>query len=116
MDRIKMVEEPFMEGDKLPILPGIAARILEVVRDKSSNLSEIADILSSDPPLSAEVLKTVNSPLFFLSSKISSVHRAVSLLGIDVVKNIALSFFSHSCRRAGAEGHFSIFTRTDKVI
>ena len=53
---------------------------------------EIADLISSDPPLSAEVLKAVNSPLYGVPSKVSTVSRAVSLLGIDTVKNLALSF------------------------
>jgi len=92
MDKIKLIEETFGGIVKLPTLPGIAVRILDVVKKEGSNLNEIAEIISSDPPLSAEVLKVSNSALYGLTSKVSTVPRAVSLLGIDAVKNLALSF------------------------
>jgi hypothetical protein len=47
--------------NKLPTLPGIALKILEAVQKEDPDLNEIADILSMDPPLSAEILKMVNS-------------------------------------------------------
>ena len=92
MDKTKLIEERFEVYGKLPTLPGIAVKILEVVKRGNSDLMEIADIISSDPPLSAEVLKTINSPLYNLPSKVSTVPRAVSMLGINAVKNLALSF------------------------
>ncbi len=82
----------FEHADKLPTLPGIAIRILEAVKKKSVGAGEIAEILSADPPLSAKVLKTVNSPYFGLNGSITSVGHAVSLLGIEKVKTLALSF------------------------
>ncbi len=92
MDRTKLIEETFETAGKLPTLPGIAVKILEVVKRENSDFMEIADIISSDPPLSAEVLKTVNSPIYNFPSKVSTVPRAVSMLGINPVKNLALSF------------------------
>jgi diguanylate cyclase (GGDEF)-like protein len=77
---------------KLPTLPGIAMKILETVQKEETDLKEIADILSKDPPLSAEVLKIINSPFYGLSTKITSVFHAANMLGINTVKNLALSF------------------------
>ena len=77
---------------KLPTLPGIAIKILEAVKKEESSLQEIADILSTDPTLSAEVLKAINSPFYGLSTKVTSVSHAVNLLGINTVKSLALSF------------------------
>ncbi|UCF91174.1 MAG: GGDEF domain-containing protein [Desulfobacterales bacterium] len=78
--------------DRLPTLPGIAMRILQAVQKEEPDLEEIAEILSTDPPLSAEVLKIINSSLYSLPTKITSVFHAVKLLGIGTVKNLALSF------------------------
>ena len=78
--------------DKLPTLPGIAIKILEAVQKEHPDLQEIAEILATDPPLSAEVLKMINSPFFGLTRKVTSVFHAVSMLGMNVVKNMALSF------------------------
>jgi diguanylate cyclase (GGDEF)-like protein len=77
---------------RLPTLPGIALRILEAVQREEPDLGEIAEILSTDPPLSAEVLKIVNSSYFGLPKKITTVLHAVNMLGIQTVKNLALSF------------------------
>ena len=107
MGKIKIIEKALMGMDKLPTIPGIAVKILEVVRNENSNLNEIADIISSDSPLSAEVLKTINSPLFGLSSKVTTVPRAVSLLGIDAVKNLALSFSLIKANRNGDNSFFN---------
>ncbi|MGB5421127.1 MAG: HDOD domain-containing protein, partial [Desulfobacterales bacterium] len=77
---------------KLPTLPGVAIKILETVQDQKSGLKELAEILSTDPPLSAEVLRMINSPYYGLNTRITSVQHAVKLLGATTVKNLALSF------------------------
>ena len=92
-----MENEIFLEGfvgeiDNLPTLPGIAIEILEAVQKKDPDIDEINAILSADPPLSAKVLKLVNSSFYNLPQKIGSVLHGIKLLGIDTVKNLALSF------------------------
>ncbi len=85
-------ETVLSKSKKLPTLPGIAIKILEAVQKERPDLQEIAEVLSTDPPLSAEVLKLINSPFFGLTRKVTSVFHAVSMLGMNVVKNMALSF------------------------
>lgn len=92
MNQINKIEEVLKGSMKLPTLPGIAMKILELVRHEDTNLKEIADVLSTDPPLSAQVLKLINSPLYGVRAQITSVPHAVSLLGLNTVKNLALSF------------------------
>jgi diguanylate cyclase (GGDEF)-like protein len=92
MSQLNKIEEILKGLEKLPTLPGIAMKILELVRDKDTNLKEIADVLSTDPPLSAQVLKLINSPFYGVRTQVTSVSHAVSLLGLNTVKNLALSF------------------------
>ncbi len=77
---------------RLPTLPGIAMKILEAVQRERPDLKEIGEILATDPPLSAEVLRLINSSLYGLPRKVTSVFHAVNMLGINTVKNLALSF------------------------
>jgi len=77
---------------KLPTLPGVAIRILEAMRREPLSTIEISEFISADAPLSAKVLRVVNSPFYGLSNKISSVHQAIVYLGLNTVKNLALSF------------------------
>lgn len=53
---------------------------------------EIGEILATDPTLSVEVLKAINSHFYNLPNKITSVPHAVNLLGCQTVKSLALIF------------------------
>jgi diguanylate cyclase (GGDEF)-like protein len=77
---------------KLPTLPGVAMRILQAMRREIPNIREISEIIASDAPLSAKVLQVVNSSFYGLSNQITSVHQGMLYLGLNAVKNLALSF------------------------
>jgi two-component system, cell cycle response regulator len=79
-------------ADNLPTLPGIAIRLLEAVKKTEPNITEIGVILSNDSALTAKLLKLVNSSFYGLSSKVTTVDHAIKLLGLNTVKNLALSF------------------------
>ncbi len=91
---------------KLPTLPSIAMRILNAVRDSEAGLKEIGDILATDPSLSVEVLKAINSHYYSLPNKITSVSHAVNLLGSQTVKSLALSFSLVNNMRSGESTGF----------
>ena len=85
--------QSFIDGiANLPTLPGIAIRILEAVQKKEPDIDEISDIISTDPPLSAKVLRLANSSFYNLPTQITSVLHGIKMLGLNTVKNIALSF------------------------
>jgi HD-like signal output (HDOD) protein len=92
MDESIAFDEIIKKTDRLPTLPGIALKLLDAVRREEPDLEEIAKLISSDPPLSAEILKFINSPFYSLKTKVTSVNHAVNMLGVKTVKNLALSF------------------------
>ncbi len=77
---------------RLPTLPGVAVRILEVFKKEDFSLKELSDLIATDPPLTLRVLKAVNSPFYGLKTRIESVGQAITFLGINSVKNLSLSF------------------------
>ncbi len=77
---------------KLPSPPAVAVRILNAVQSNESALKDIADIISSDPVLSAKMLRIANSGYYTRGGPISNIQRAMTILGTNVIKNIALSF------------------------
>jgi diguanylate cyclase (GGDEF)-like protein len=85
-------DEIIKKTDRLPTLPGIALKLIEAVRREEPTIEEITKLISSDPPLSAEILKCINSPFYSLKTKVTSVNHAVNMLGLKTVKNLALSF------------------------
>jgi diguanylate cyclase (GGDEF)-like protein len=67
-------------------------RILEAVRNDSIPTQELVKIISSDPALALKVLKVANSPVYTRSMKVATVKNAITVLGVNALKNIALSF------------------------
>lgn len=77
---------------RLPSPPAIAIKILETVRNDNFTFEDLAGVIISDPALAARVLKAANSPYYSQSGNVTSIEKALSLLGTHQVKNIALSF------------------------
>jgi HD-like signal output (HDOD) protein len=75
----------------IPVRPVVLQKIMELQERDDFDIGEIAKAISSDVSLSAGVLKTVNSPLYGLKNKISSILQAVSLLGLNNVMNLVIS-------------------------
>lgn len=73
-----------LKGIYIPPQPGI----IEQVYNCGTDLEEIGNIISHDPGVSAAVIKIVNSSVFGLVNKISSIPQAVVMLGVDRVVSI----------------------------
>jgi diguanylate cyclase (GGDEF)-like protein len=86
------IELLMSKADNLPTLPGIAVKLLAAVKKEEPNTTEIGKILSNDAALTAKLLKLVNSSFYGLSLGITSVDHAIKILGLNTVKNLALSF------------------------
>jgi HD-like signal output (HDOD) protein len=75
---------------QLPALPQSAIRLLELSQDPDNGPAEFSVPIESDPGLTGQVLKFVNSSYFGFSREISSVKLAITLVGIRTIKNFAL--------------------------
>lgn len=85
------LEKLTKEGEiELPSLPNVALKLLEAV--KNDSFEALARLIKFDPALATKVLSVANSPLFSRGKKIESLETAISLLGTEMIKNIALSF------------------------
>jgi HD-like signal output (HDOD) protein len=88
-------------------LPEITVRIIELVEDPDSSARDLHSMISSDLALTARMLKVVNSAFYGLPRQIASINRAVSLLGLNAVKNIAVAASLAKLFRDGELGpHF----------
>jgi len=76
---------------KMPAFPRSVHRVLELTSDMNSNPRELIDVIEHDPVLLLKILKLVNSPYFGLAEKITSVNHAVVYIGLNTIKNLALS-------------------------
>jgi HD-like signal output (HDOD) protein len=79
-----------LAGAQLPALPQSAIRLLELSQNPENGPAQFAVPIESDPGLTSQVLRFVNSSYFGFRQEISSVRLAISLVGIRTIKNFAL--------------------------
>ena len=72
-------------------LPEVTVRIIKVVEDPRSSAAQLHKIVAHDPALATRILKVVNSAFYGLPGQIGSVERAIVLLGLNAIKNIAVA-------------------------
>ena len=77
--------------DTLPKPPGIHEQMMEVASRPNCGISDVVAVVESDLSLCADILRLVNSAFFGLSSRIESIERAASLLGLDTIHALAIS-------------------------
>ncbi len=75
----------------LATLPEVTSHIISTVENPNSTAGELHKIVSHDPALVTRVLKVVNSAFYGLPGQIGSIERAIVLLGLNAVKNIAVA-------------------------
>ena len=76
--------------DTLPSVPTIYMELQEKIADPAVELNDVAEIISKDMAMTAKILQLVNSAFFGLFQKVETPLRAVSLLGLDTIKSLAL--------------------------
>ncbi len=76
---------------KMPSLPTSVAKVMELSNDPNVNPADLNRVISLDPVLMGKVMKLINSAYYGLNSKVTSLVRAIIMLGINTVKNLALS-------------------------
>lgn len=86
--RIKQRLEETLE---LPPLSDTAQRIIKLRVNPNADISDLAQIVETDPSLAAQVVSWAASPYYSAPGKIKSIHDAiVRVLGFDMVLNLAL--------------------------
>ena len=88
----EQVRQLITEQLSLPSPPAIAVKILNTVQKEDASMHDLAGIISADPALTAKLLQVANSGFYSLPNRIKNVEHALSVLGMNVIKNIALSF------------------------
>lgn len=77
--------------NKMPSLSTTVAKILEICNDPNTSPADLNQIIGLDPVLMGKVMKLINSAYYGLSQEITSLARAIIMLGINTVKNLSLS-------------------------
>ena len=77
--------------DRMPAFPKSVQRILQLTSDVNCSPKDLVQVIDKDPVVTVKILKVVNSAYYNLPRQITSVNHAVVHLGLNSIKNLALS-------------------------
>ena len=75
----------------IPAMPNVIVKALGVIKDDTSGTKELSEIMSYDQALTSQVLKLVNSAYYGFAQEITSIGKALALLGMNQTKNIIIT-------------------------
>ena len=84
--------DSILASDRLPSLPEVAARIVEIARSPEPDFDKMIEAIRTDPAIAGRILKTANSALLGMRTRASSIEMAVPRLGSTMVRTLVLSF------------------------
>jgi HD-like signal output (HDOD) protein len=76
---------------RMPSLSTTIIKVLETCNDPKASANDLKRVISLDPVLTGQVLKLINSAYYSLANPVTSLTRAIIMLGLNTVKNLALS-------------------------
>lgn len=75
---------------ELPSMPAIVGQALSIIDDPKANINQLANIISTDISITSQILKLVNSAYYGFPSQITTINKAMALLGFNKVKSLIL--------------------------
>ncbi len=87
----KKIFEKITQSKNLPQLPQVMLKLIKACNNEKTSIEELTGIISTDPSLTSRLLQIIGSPYINLPKEVNSVKTAVVYLGIDAIRNIAIS-------------------------
>ncbi len=81
-----------LAGPRLPSLPAVAVRVLQLAERPDTTLQQVAEAIEFDQALSARLLRTVNSSFYGLARPCGNIEQALAYLGLKAVRSLVLGF------------------------
>ena len=77
--------------EAMPAFPNSVRKIIELTSNIACPPKDLVQVIDTDPVLALRLLRVVNSSYYGLASRLTSVSHAVVFMGINTIKNLALS-------------------------
>jgi putative nucleotidyltransferase with HDIG domain len=89
--RDNLIEQISKCIQNMPSLPVSVTKVLEICNDPHTRAADLNRVISLDPILVGRVLKLLNSAYYGFGRQVTSLARAIIIVGINTVKNLAVS-------------------------
>lgn len=95
-ERVRKFYRDVMDGHKLPSLPIVANKVLEMLKDPDVNVQKLCRVLADDTALAARVLAVSRSPQYALRNLPTTLLGAVQVLGFRTLTSAVIANATHS--------------------
>jgi putative nucleotidyltransferase with HDIG domain len=85
-----------VENHKLPSLPVVAGKVLEMIQDPDVNVQKLCRVLADDMALASRVLAVSRSPLYAQRNPPKTLDAAVHVLGFRTLNSVVVANATHS--------------------
>lgn len=72
-------------------LPDVAIQVNQMIDDPRASAADMGQVIASDPALTTRLLKIVNSAFYSFPSKIDTVSRAITVVGVQDLRSLVLA-------------------------
>ena len=79
------------EIKSLPTFPAVAAKLLGMINNEQSGFRDVSQLLMTDSALSGQVLRLANSAVFGFRQQVTTILKALCLVGADRVRDIVVT-------------------------
>ncbi len=80
----------------LPALPQVATKVVGLINDPSATARELERVISRDQATTAKVLRIANSAFYGVRGEISTLSRAIVILGFNTLRSVVLTSVSET--------------------
>ncbi len=87
----KNIFETIKLSGTFPQLPQTMLRLIKACNSEKTSIEELTGIISMDPSLTSRLLQILGSPYIHLPKEVNSIKTAVVYLGLDTLRNMAIS-------------------------
>jgi len=88
-----LIEQLFSRISEVSSFPEAAQQIIELAEAPDTGADDLLEAVRQDPALAMRLMRTVNSSCFGLQNEISDLKQAITLLGFDELRNLALTSY-----------------------
>jgi HD-like signal output (HDOD) protein len=81
-----------INADDVFVLPEAVVKIKQLIDDQTASMYEIAELINYDPAITTQVLKISNSALYKFPATISTVSKAIQVIGTKAVYDLVLAY------------------------
>lgn len=100
-----------VNDSEISSIKGIVSALIRIINDPKSTINELNDVIKTDPPLTARVLRLANSAFYAPPKQIDEIIQSVIWVGYEAIKELALS--QKVCKLFKDDEPIDGYSRTD---